>query len=278
MSGLAFPESPRWRDGRLWVSDWGAGEVIAARLDGQHRGRRAVGVLPDVHRPSARWPPADRGLQRAADLRREGDGALVTHADLSDLGEHPWNDIVVDGEATPMSTTSASTSPTGSSRPERSPWHARRLRAACSGRPRLPKRHGRDTRQRDADRRRVLRQQADRLRDRSGRHPDQPPDVGGGRGSPRWDLPRCRWRHLVRRCRLQTRCARPRGRRGTERGRRSIGVASPACSAGPIGERCSWSPTSGAMLRHRAMRRAGARSSSFLPPRTESAGRRSATT
>jgi hypothetical protein len=22
ISGLAFPESPRWHDGRLWVSDW----------------------------------------------------------------------------------------------------------------------------------------------------------------------------------------------------------------------------------------------------------------
>jgi hypothetical protein len=24
LSGLAFPESPRWRDGRLWVCNWGA--------------------------------------------------------------------------------------------------------------------------------------------------------------------------------------------------------------------------------------------------------------
>jgi sugar lactone lactonase YvrE len=33
--GLAFPESPRWHDGRLWVSDWRAGEVIAVGLDGR---------------------------------------------------------------------------------------------------------------------------------------------------------------------------------------------------------------------------------------------------
>lgn len=26
LSGLAFGESPRWHDGLLWVSDWGAGE------------------------------------------------------------------------------------------------------------------------------------------------------------------------------------------------------------------------------------------------------------
>ena len=24
LSGLAFPESPRWRDGRLWVCNWAA--------------------------------------------------------------------------------------------------------------------------------------------------------------------------------------------------------------------------------------------------------------
>ena len=35
---------------------------------------------------------ADRRL-----LRQEPDGSLVTHADLASLGEHPWNDIVVDG-------------------------------------------------------------------------------------------------------------------------------------------------------------------------------------
>src|SRR5688500_14232727 len=34
LDGLAFPESPRWHDGRLWVSDWGAGEVIATDLQG----------------------------------------------------------------------------------------------------------------------------------------------------------------------------------------------------------------------------------------------------
>ena len=30
-------------------------------------------------------------------LRREPDGSLVTHTDLSSLSDHPWNDIVVDG-------------------------------------------------------------------------------------------------------------------------------------------------------------------------------------
>ena len=44
MSGLAFGESPRWHDGRLWFSDWGAQEVIAVDLEGKSEVivRRAV--------------------------------------------------------------------------------------------------------------------------------------------------------------------------------------------------------------------------------------------
>ena len=30
LSGLAFPELPRWCDGRLWVCNWGAPELFAA--------------------------------------------------------------------------------------------------------------------------------------------------------------------------------------------------------------------------------------------------------
>lgn len=34
LTGLAMGESPRWHEGRLWFSDWGAQEIIAADLDG----------------------------------------------------------------------------------------------------------------------------------------------------------------------------------------------------------------------------------------------------
>ena len=96
LTDLAFPESPRWRDGRLWVSDWGAGEVVTLDLDGN---REVVASLPSLmcidHLPDGRLlivSSADRRL-----LRREPDGSLVTHADLASLGGTPWNDIVVDG-------------------------------------------------------------------------------------------------------------------------------------------------------------------------------------
>jgi sugar lactone lactonase YvrE len=33
MEGVVFGESPRWHDGRLWFSDWGANQVIALGID-----------------------------------------------------------------------------------------------------------------------------------------------------------------------------------------------------------------------------------------------------
>jgi sugar lactone lactonase YvrE len=36
MDGIVFGESPRWHDGRLWFSDWGANQVIALGIDGSH--------------------------------------------------------------------------------------------------------------------------------------------------------------------------------------------------------------------------------------------------
>jgi hypothetical protein len=35
LTGLAFGESPRWHDGRLWFSNWGAQEVVAVDLEGR---------------------------------------------------------------------------------------------------------------------------------------------------------------------------------------------------------------------------------------------------
>jgi len=35
LTGLAFGESPRWHDGRLWFADWRAQEIIAVNLEGK---------------------------------------------------------------------------------------------------------------------------------------------------------------------------------------------------------------------------------------------------
>jgi sugar lactone lactonase YvrE len=97
LKGLAFPESPRWHDGRLWVSDWGAQELVAVDLEGRSE---VVTALPSF--PSCiDFLPDGRLLMVSAHegrlLRKELDGSVVTHADLSGLSRQAWNDIVVDG-------------------------------------------------------------------------------------------------------------------------------------------------------------------------------------
>jgi sugar lactone lactonase YvrE len=97
MTGLALGESPRWHDGRLWFSDWGAHEVVAVDLNGDSDIILHVPSLPF----SIDWLPDGRLLivspNDRALLRREADGSLVPHASLSSLARYPWNEIVVDG-------------------------------------------------------------------------------------------------------------------------------------------------------------------------------------
>jgi sugar lactone lactonase YvrE len=96
MEGIVFGESPRWHDGQLWFSDWGANQVIALGADG---GPRVVATVPSFPMcidflPDGRLLVVDSARRRL--LRREPDGSLVQHADLSGISDKPWNDIVVD--------------------------------------------------------------------------------------------------------------------------------------------------------------------------------------
>lgn len=98
MTGIAFGESPRWHDGRLWFTDWAAQEVIALGLDGSHEVVLEIASFPFCidFLPDGRLLVVSAADQRV--FRREPDGALVTHADLAATGEaFPWNDIAVDG-------------------------------------------------------------------------------------------------------------------------------------------------------------------------------------
>jgi len=99
LDGLGFPESTRWRDGRVWLCNWGAGEVLAVTLDGEREvvARLAPSTLPF----SIDWLGDGRLLivdgPRRLLLRQEPDGSLATHADLSGFGDAaPFNELVVD--------------------------------------------------------------------------------------------------------------------------------------------------------------------------------------
>ena len=97
LTGLGFGESPRWHDGRLWFCNWGRQEIVAI----DDKGKSEVMVRVSTSLPfSIDWLPDGRlllvsGRERLL-LRREPDGSLVTHADLSQLAEQNCNEIVVD--------------------------------------------------------------------------------------------------------------------------------------------------------------------------------------
>src|SRR5580704_17801729 len=96
LTDLAFPEGPRWRDGRLWFSDMHGHEVIAMTPEG---GRESIykhtGPVSGLG-----WLPDGRLLVVSMDdhklLRREPDGRMVTHGDMSAIATGVCNDMVVD--------------------------------------------------------------------------------------------------------------------------------------------------------------------------------------
>jgi sugar lactone lactonase YvrE len=94
LEGLVIGESPRWHDDRLWFAHWGTGQIVAVDLDGA---REVVAEGPPGLGWSIDWLSDGRLLVTGEELmRREPDGSMVRHADLSAIADHGWNEIVVD--------------------------------------------------------------------------------------------------------------------------------------------------------------------------------------
>jgi len=92
LSGLGIPESPRWRNGRLWFCNWIDRQVVAVGLDGKPE--VMLTRDPDSHPMgySIDWLPDGRLLVTGDKLRRqEPDGSMTI------LAEQHANEIVVDG-------------------------------------------------------------------------------------------------------------------------------------------------------------------------------------
>jgi sugar lactone lactonase YvrE len=97
MDDLVIGETPRWHEGRLWFSHWGAQEIVAVDLDGNSevvaRATTNIGYAVD-------WLPDGRLLlsgQEGLLVRNQPDGPFSLYADLRGLSRYGWNEIVVDG-------------------------------------------------------------------------------------------------------------------------------------------------------------------------------------
>jgi len=96
LDSLAFPEGPRWHDGRLWFSDQHDKRVVAMEVDG------TAETIVEVPQQASGlgWLPGGQllvvsMLDRKV-MRLEPTGSLAMHADLSGLAPGSCNDMVVD--------------------------------------------------------------------------------------------------------------------------------------------------------------------------------------
>lgn len=97
IDGFSFLEGPRWHDERIWFSDFYTHQVCSAREDGSDL--RLEATVPE--QPSGLgWLPDGRllivSMRDRRLLRREPDGTLVTHADLSRHAAGHLNDMAID--------------------------------------------------------------------------------------------------------------------------------------------------------------------------------------
>lgn len=94
--GIHFGEGPRWRDGRLWFSDFHAHAVKSVSLAGDCRIEFTIDDRPS----GLGWMPDGSmlivSMHKRRLLRRTPDGEISIHADLGGIAGWHCNDMVVD--------------------------------------------------------------------------------------------------------------------------------------------------------------------------------------
>lgn len=98
-SGMSYTECPRWHEGRLWFADFYTPAIYSMTETGEDlRTEVEVPAQPS----GLGWLPDGRlvfvSMRDRKVMRRESDGSVVVHADVTDhVTGHP-NDMVVDAE------------------------------------------------------------------------------------------------------------------------------------------------------------------------------------
>ncbi|MGZ6020042.1 MAG: SMP-30/gluconolactonase/LRE family protein, partial [Phenylobacterium sp.] len=96
VEGLQFGEGPRWRDGRLWFSDFYAHTVYSVSPDGDLRTEVVIEDQPS----GLGWAPDGSllivSMTKRQVLRRTAGGQIGVHADLGHIATFHCNDMVVD--------------------------------------------------------------------------------------------------------------------------------------------------------------------------------------
>ena len=94
--GIHFGEGPRWREGRLWFSDFYSHAVKSVSLAGDLRTEVEIDDRPS----GLGWMPDGSllivSMTKRQVLRRAPGGKIAIHADLSHIASFHCNDMVVD--------------------------------------------------------------------------------------------------------------------------------------------------------------------------------------
>src|SRR5215469_10082813 len=92
--GIYFGEGPRWRDGRLWFSDFYAQAVKSVSPSGDLRVEFEIDDRPS----GLGWMPDGSmlivSMTKRQLLRRTRDGKIGVHADVKDIAAFHCNDMV----------------------------------------------------------------------------------------------------------------------------------------------------------------------------------------